>query len=167
MVGTSSLTSQSARAVAEETQDLIEERNIVVLATAGLSAAGGVVVAQEISDRVAGAVDSLNQTPQDAMDYGAAVLTKFAVATGFALIASQMGTLGLVAGGFMALGALASAGADALEGLLTVEFLPGNDSTTSSTVAAKVTDGGCSSTTVSASSSSDDFGSSAAAGSGF
>lgn len=132
MVGFGSLTSRDAEAVAQETRDLVQSRDLVSLAVTGLSAAGGVVVAQEISDRVL-EMASLNVDPVNATDYAGAVVTKGVVASAFAFAAANLSGLGLIATGFMALGALASAGADLLEGLLTTA--PAGDGTSSSMLA--------------------------------
>ena len=132
MVGFGSLTSRDAEAVAQETRDLVQSRDLVSLAVTGLSAAGGVVVAQEISDRVL-EMANLNVDPVNATDYAGAVVTKGVVASAFAFAAANLSGLGLIATGFMALGALASAGADLLEGLLTTA--PVGDGTSSSMVA--------------------------------
>lgn len=123
MIG--SLTTREAESVASEARDLVQSRDLVSLAVTGLSAAGGVVVAQEIADRVLAAAN-LNKNPQNIKDYAAAVGTKGAVAVGFGVLASSLSGLGLVASGFMAVGALASAGADLLEGLLTTAPVGGS-----------------------------------------
>ena len=136
MVGFGNLTSRDAEAVAQETRDLVQSRDLVSLAVTGLSAAGGVVVAQEISDRVLTAAN-LNTDPQNITDYAGAVVTKGVVASVFAFAAANLGGLGLIATGFMALGALASAGADLLEGLLTTAPLGGG---TSGSMVAKASD---------------------------
>jgi hypothetical protein len=127
MVGFGSLTSRDAEQVAQETRDLVQSRDLVSLAVTGLSAAGGVVVAQEISDRVL-EMANLNVDPVNATDYAGAVVTKGVVASAFAFAAANLSGLGLVATGFMALGALASAGADLLEGLLTTAPFGGGTS---------------------------------------
>jgi len=146
----SSLTSREAEQVANETRDLVQERDLVSLAVTGLSAAGGVVVAQEISDRVL-EMAGLNTTPQNITDYGASVVTKTVVAVGFGALAANLTGLGLIATGFMALGSLASAGADLLEGLLTTAPVGGG---TSSSMLNRATNAGrsaaASATTVSA-----------------
>lgn len=147
----SSLTSREAEQVANETRDLVQERDLVSLAVTGLSAAGGVVVAQEISDRVL-EMAGFNTTPQNATDYAASVVTKGVVAVGFGALAANLSGLGLIATGFMALGSLASAGADLLEGLLTTAPVGGG---TSSSMLNRATNAGrsaaASATTVSAS----------------
>ena len=132
MVGFGSLTSRDAEAVAQETRDLVQSRDLVSLAVTGLSAAGGVVVAQEVSDRVL-EMANLNVDPVNVTDYAGAVLTKGVVASAFAFAAANLSGLGLIATGFMALGALASAGADLLEGLLTTA--PVGEGTSSSMLA--------------------------------
>lgn len=123
MIG--NLTSRNAEDVASEARDLVQERDLASLAVTGLSAAGGVVVAQEVADRVLN-MAGLNANPSNVTDYAAAVGTKGAVAVGFGALASSLSGLGLVATGFMAVGALASAGADLLEGLLTTSPVGGS-----------------------------------------
>jgi hypothetical protein len=120
-----SLTSRSAEGVAAEARNLVQSRDLVSLAVTGLSAAGGVVVAQEVADRVLEAA-GLNPDPSGVIDYGAAVATKGIVAIAFGTAAASLSGIGLVATGFMAVGALASAGADLLEGLLTTAPLGGS-----------------------------------------
>lgn len=167
------LTSRESEQVAAEARDLVQERDLVALATTGLSAAGGVVVAQEVADRVATAA-GLNQDPQNIKDYAGAVLTKGLVAAAFGVAASSLSGLGLVATGFMAVGALASAGADLLEALLTTAPLGGNAplggraTSRSNGVNASVSQSSSSSTTTNATATDGGFDSgSAAASSGF
>lgn len=112
------LTTMQAERVASETRTLLEERDITTLAVTALSAAGGVIVAQTITDAVLGQF-GLNANPQNLTDYAGSVTVKTLVAVGFGILASSLGGLGLVATGFMAVGALASAGADLIEGLFT------------------------------------------------
>jgi len=111
------LTTPQAEDVARETRDLIEERDLTTLAVTALSAAGGVIVAQTVTDTLLGQL-GLNVNPQSLSDYAGSVTVKTLVAVGFGVAASSLGGLGLVAAGFMAVGALASAGADLVEGLL-------------------------------------------------
>lgn len=120
------LTTMQAERVAGETRELLEERDITTLAVTALSAAGGVIVAQTITDAVLGQF-GLNANPQNLTDYAASVTTKTLVAIGFGVLASSLGGLGLVATGFMAVGALASAGADLVEGLFTTAPLGGDN----------------------------------------
>lgn len=123
MLGT--LQSRQAEQVAAETRDLVQERDITTLAITGLSAAGGVVVAQTVADTVLEAA-GMSTNPSNLQEYGVSVLSKFLVASGFAIVASSVGGLGLVASGFMAVGALASAGVDLVEGIATQELFSGN-----------------------------------------
>jgi len=131
------LQSKEAEDVASETKDLLEERDVVSLAVTGLSAAGGVIVAQMVADRVLNAAN-LNEDPESATDYVTAVVSKGVVALGFGVLASQLGGIGLIATGFMALGALASSGADLLEFVVTNLPGLGGGNTTSSGVEATV-----------------------------
>ena len=112
------LTTMQAERVAGETRSLLEQRDLTTLAVTALSAAGGVIVAQTITDAVLGQF-GLNANPQNLTDYASSVTVKTLVAIGFGVLASSLGGLGLVATGFMAVGALASAGADLIEGLFT------------------------------------------------
>ena len=114
--------SRQAENVASETRTLLEQRDLGTLAVTALSAAGGVIVAQTIADTVLDAV-GLNPDPSTLTDYTGSVVVKTLVAVGFGFVASSVGGLGLVAAGFMAVGALASAGADAIEALLTTSPL--------------------------------------------
>jgi len=114
--------SRQAENVANETRALLEQRDLGTLAVTALSAAGGVIVAQTVADTVLDAV-GLNADPQSLTDFTGSVVVKTLVAVGFGFVASSLGGLGLVAAGFMAVGALASAGADAIEALLTTSPL--------------------------------------------
>lgn len=118
----SAIASRQAENVATETRALLDERDVATLAVTALSAAGGVIVAQTVADTVLEAV-GLNPDPQGVTDYAGSVTVKALVAVGFGFLASSLGGLGLVAAGFMAVGALASAGADAIEALLTTSPL--------------------------------------------
>lgn len=118
----SAIASRQAENVAAETRSLLEERDLGTLAVTALSAAGGVIVAQTVTDTVLDAI-GLNPDPQSITDFTGSVLAKTLVAVGFGFLASSLSGLGLVAAGFMAVGALASAGADAIEALLTTSPL--------------------------------------------
>jgi len=120
------LTTMQAERVAGETRSLLEQRDLTTLAVTALSAAGGVIVAQTITDAVLGQF-GLNANPQNLTDYASSVTVKTLVAIGFGVLASSLGGLGLVATGFMAVGALASAGADLIEGLFTTAPLGGDN----------------------------------------
>jgi len=111
------LSSREAEDAARETRELLESRDVASLAVTGLSSAGGVVVAQTFSDTVVGALD-LNLNPESLTDYAAAIGSKGVVAVVFGFAAAQLSGLALIGASFMAIGALASAGADALEALL-------------------------------------------------
>ena len=120
------LTTMQAERVAGETRSLLEQRDLTTLAVTALFAAGGVIVAQTITDAVLGQF-GLNANPQNLTDYASSVTVKTLVAIGFGVLASSLGGLGLVATGFMAVGALASAGADLIEGLFTTAPLGGDN----------------------------------------
>ena len=112
------ITSRQAETVASETRELVNDRDVTTLAVTALSAAGGVIVAQTITDTVMGALD-MNADPTNLKEYGVSVTVKALTAVAFGFAATSLGGLGLVAAGFMAIGSLASAGADLIEGLLT------------------------------------------------
>ena len=112
------ITSRQAETVAAETRELVNDRDVTTLAVTALSAAGGVIVAQTITDAVMEQLD-MSADPTNLKEYGVSVTVKALVALGFGFAATSLGGLGLVAAGFMAIGSLASAGADLVEGLLT------------------------------------------------
>jgi hypothetical protein len=118
------ITSRQAETVASETRELVNDRDVTTLAVTALSAAGGVIVAQTITDTVMGALD-MNADPTNLKEYGVSVTVKALTAVAFGFAATSLGGLGLVAAGFMAIGSLASAGADLIEGLLTQAPLGG------------------------------------------
>lgn len=117
-MGIGKITSRQAETVASETRELVNDRDVTTLAVTALSAAGGVIVAQTITDTVMGALD-MNADPTNLKEYGVSVTIKALTAVAFGFAATSLGGLGLVAAGFMAIGSLASAGADLIEGLLT------------------------------------------------
>lgn len=135
----SGATSQEAQSVAREARNLLQDPDPVTVLVAGLSAAGGIFVAQTVADRVLNFAD-LNiigpQADNTATEYAASIGVKTAVALVFAFIAANVTGLPLIATGIMALGALASAGLDLIGGLLATdpieEFLGDNGSTSAS-----------------------------------
>ena len=103
----------NVRSSAQNVNSVLQERNVQGLAIVAFSAAGGVVVAQEIADRVLPAIiDTRN--PTDFSGFAASAIVKAIVAVGFGILATNLGGLGLVAAAYMAVGALAGAGADLL-----------------------------------------------------
>ena len=126
------ITSRQAETVAAETRELVNDRDVATLAVTALSAAGGVIVAQTITDTV---MDQLGMSadPSSVTEYATSVTVKALVAGAFGLAATSLGGLGLVAAGFMAIGSLASAGADLIEGLLTTSPLGGDNPLASGT----------------------------------
>lgn len=106
-----SVASRQAQAAANEIQDTLEERDIQGIAVIGASLAGGLLIANEIASRVAGAVgvqsDSLNY---DLVSAG----TKVALALGVGAFASSLSGVGLVVVAFVALAHLASAATDVI-----------------------------------------------------
>jgi len=113
-----SITTRQAETVAAETRELVNDRDVATLAVTALSAAGGVIVAQTITDTVMEQLD-MSADPTNLKEYGVSVSVKALTAVAFGIAATSFGGLGLVAAGFMAIGSLASAGADLIEGLLT------------------------------------------------
>lgn len=108
-----------------QAEDALEERDVRGLAAVGVSAAGGVVLAQMAADIVLDALD-MNVDPSSMIEYGTSIGTKAVVALVFGYIAAQTGGLVLVAAAFAGLGSLASAGTDLIEFLLTQDPLGGS-----------------------------------------
>ena len=129
------ITSRQAETVANETRELVNDRDVATLAVTALSAAGGVIVAQTITDEVMSQLD-MSMDPSSLREYATSVTVKALVAGAFGFAATSLSGLGLVAAGFMAIGSLASAGADLLEGLLTTSPL-GDDNPLASGTASR------------------------------
>lgn len=89
----------------------LNERDVTAIAALGTLGAGGVVLAQEVADRV---LPILNQprNPTSASGFGASALVKALGATATAAIGMRFDTAGRAAAGILAFGMLASAGAD-------------------------------------------------------
>lgn len=111
------MVSVSAERLGAQAQNVIEERDIVGWALVAGSAAGGVVVSQYAADFVLEQL-GMNVTPQNLKEYAASVGTKVATAAAFGLAAAQIGGIGLAVAGLMGIGAIASAGTDLVEALL-------------------------------------------------
>lgn len=103
----------NARQSANEIQDVLETRNVQGLGVIALSAAGGVVLAQEIADRILPAL-GFSRNPNTATGFFASAATKAALALGFGIASASMSGVGLVVAAYMGIGALAGAGADLL-----------------------------------------------------
>lgn len=103
----------NARQSANQINDVLSERDVQGIAVVALSAAGGVVVAQEVADRVLPAL-GMSRNPSSLKGFGASAAVKGAVALGFGFAAASLSGIGLVAAAYMAVGSLAGAGADLL-----------------------------------------------------
>jgi len=100
-----------ARDIARETQDVIQKRDIQGLAAVALGVAGGVVIAQELADRVLPALGYPTE-PTTATGFTVSGLVKFVAALVLGTVAAQFGGLALAVSAFIGLGHLAGAGAD-------------------------------------------------------
>jgi hypothetical protein len=103
----------NARQSANNISDVLDERNVQGLAIVALSAAGGVVVAQEVADRLLPMLGQ-SRNPSGLTGFAASAGVKGAVALAFGILATNLTGIGLVAAAYMAVGALAGAGADLL-----------------------------------------------------
>jgi len=104
------LTRESAD-IAREAQDALQKRDVQGLAIVSLGIAGGVVVAQELADRVLPAL-GFSRTPSSATGFAASGGVKFVAALVVGTVAAQLSGLGLAVAAFAAIGHLAGAGAD-------------------------------------------------------
>lgn len=112
------MVSATVQRTASQTTNTLRDRDVEGVAVIALSAAGGVIVAQVIAD-VVGDQLGISTDPNAGLSSLALALgSKLAVAAGFTFAGTAIGGIGLVAGAFMAVGSLASAGADFLDYLL-------------------------------------------------
>lgn len=139
------MVSLNARQSASEIGDVLEERDVQGLGVIALAAAGGVVVAQEVADRILPML-SYSPNPNNATGFVASAAVKAAIALGFGIAASGMTGYGLVALAYMAVGALAGAGADVLNAVqrsgFAAEAPSGSVSRSSSSSSASTSAGG-------------------------
>lgn len=112
------MVSATVQRTAAQTTNTLQDRDIEGVAVIALSAAGGVIVAQVVADVIGDQIGISTDPNAGLKSLGLALASKLAVAGGFAVAGTSLGGLGLVAGAFMAVGSLASAGADALDFLL-------------------------------------------------
>jgi len=96
---------------ANSIQTVLDNRDVQSLALVGGAAAGGVIVAQEIADRVLPAV-GMSRDPTNGKEFAASALAKAAVGLGAGWGAAQSNGLPLVALAFIGVGALGGAAAD-------------------------------------------------------
>lgn len=138
-----------AQQAAAEIQDVLEERSPRALGTIAFSTTGGVILAQEVADRVL-PLAGLPRNPQTATEFGASGLVKTGVAAGMGAVATRLSGMPLLVSAFAGVGALAGAGADfvnALQrtGLLAEQGSLGNVSASASTGASRPRPSGSSS----------------------
>ena len=110
------MVSANVRNSANRVNSVLQERNVQGLALVAFSAAGGVVVAQEVADRILPALIN-TRNPSGLRGFGISALVKAGVALAFGIVATNLSGLGLVAAAYMAVGALAGAGADLLNAI--------------------------------------------------
>ena len=117
-------TSQAAR----EVQDVLQERDIPGLGVVAVSTAGGVVVAQEVADRVLPAL-GFRREPTNATGFAASAGTKGTVALAMGVLAARLSGVPLLIAAWGGVGALAGAGADLFNAIQRTGFFaeaPGN-----------------------------------------
>lgn len=107
----SSLVTRDARQIARETQDALVARDLQGLAFVAVGLASGVVIAQEIADRILPLLGFARE-PSGAVGFVASGAVKFSVALLAGVAATSLSGMGLVFTAFVALGHLAGAGAD-------------------------------------------------------
>lgn len=100
-----------AEAVAREIEDQLEARDIQGLGFLALAGATGVIIAQEVTERVLPLLN-MNREPQSATEFAAAGGIKIVFALGIGVLAAQMSGLALAFLAFHAVGAVVFAGAD-------------------------------------------------------
>lgn len=139
-----SIVTREASSIARETQDALVARDIQGLAFVALSAAAGVVVAQEIADRVLPLL-GFSREPTTSSGFAVSGLVKFVVALGAGVAATSLSGAALAVVAFVGLGHLAGAGADAFNAIQRTGFfaeapsMGGNEQTATRTRAANTT----------------------------
>lgn len=106
---------REAENVASSIENQLEAGDIQPLGLIALSAAGGVVIAQEIADRVLpmlGFADNPQRTPEGATGFAVSGALKGVIALAVGALAGTLSGLPLVFAVWAAVGHLASAGAD-------------------------------------------------------
>lgn len=111
-------TSQAAR----EIQDVLNERDPSALGVLATGTASGVVIAQEVADRVLPAA-GFQREPTDAMGFLASSGVKGGVAVAFGVLGARLSGLPLLFAAFGGVGALAGAGADLFNAVQQTGFL--------------------------------------------
>lgn len=121
MSAVSSVTTRESKRVAGEINSALDERDVQGLAFIALSTAAGVVLAQEIADRVLPLLGFARE-PTDATGFAVSAVVKLAVAV---LVAPLLAGSGLVAvvGAFLSLGHVVSSGADLFNAVQRTGFL--------------------------------------------
>lgn len=108
--------SRQTRQAGSEIQDVLEERDVRGLGLVALSSAGGVVVAQEVADRILPLLN-MPRNPTTATEFAASGGVKTGVALGFGALAARLSGVGTLVAAFMGVGSLAGAGADFLNAI--------------------------------------------------
>lgn len=106
-----SLLTRDARDIARETNQALQARDVQGLAFVALGMASGVVIAQEIADRLLPVLGYARE-PTGAAGFAVSGGIKFAVALLAGALATSLSGLALAFTSFVALGHLASSGAD-------------------------------------------------------
>ena len=120
------MVSASITSTARQTTSTLQDRDIEGVAVIALSAAGGVIVSQLVAEELAEFADISTDPNAGLTPLVVQVGSKLLVAGGFAFAGASLGGLGLVAAAFMAVGSLASAGADAVDYMLNSSPLSGS-----------------------------------------
>lgn len=110
------------RAIAQDVQRALSERDVQGLAVVAVSVASGVVIAQELADRILPAL-GYSANPTSATGFMVSGVVKFAAALVLGVVAAQFSGLALILSAFIGVGHLASAGADFFNALQRTGFL--------------------------------------------
>lgn len=116
------MVSLNVRQSANEVQDVLAERDVRGLGVIALSASGGVIVAQEITDRLLPMVN-IPREPTSATGFAASAGIKGALALGVGFLSTSLSGLPLVVTAWAAIGHLIGAGADLFNAVQRTGFL--------------------------------------------
>lgn len=122
MARANTVVTSEAQDVARELRDQLDSRDVVGLGFVALSTAGGVIIAQEIADRVLPAL-GFSRNPSNATGFAVSGVLKVALALLAGTAATATGGILSVVVAFLALGHVVSGGADFFNAIQRTGFL--------------------------------------------
>lgn len=110
------MVSADVRTSAQRIQDVLESRDVEGIAVVGASVASGVILAQEVSDRLLPAL-GMPRDPTSGKEFAGSAASKALVALGVGYAAAQFDGIPLIAMAFAGAGALGAGAADLINAI--------------------------------------------------